>query len=77
MAFEEDLARLEELVRNLEEGRLTLEESLAAFGEGMALATRLGDLLKEAEQKVMAATAAAGAPHLVPAPELQPGEGEG
>jgi|GEM_PF-3690445 len=71
MAFEEDLARLEELVRCLEEGRLTLEESLAAFDEGMALATRLADRLKEAEQKIVAVTAdQGGTPRLVPAPAL-------
>jgi len=55
MAFEEDLARLEDLVRRLEEGRLTLEESLAAFNEGMALAAGLSTQLKEAEQKILVA----------------------
>ncbi|HUW64320.1 MAG TPA: exodeoxyribonuclease VII small subunit [Spirochaetia bacterium] len=78
MAFEEDLARLEELVRCLEEGRLTLEESLRAFDEGMALATRLGNQLKEAEQKILVVTAEAGhAPQLRPAPALKPEVTEG
>lgn len=72
MAFEDDLTRLEELVRCLEEGRLTLEESLGAFNEGMALAARLGNQLKEAEQKILVATAEAGqAVQLRPAPGLK------
>ena len=33
ITFEEALARLEELVRSLEEGKLPLAESLAAFEE--------------------------------------------
>ena len=75
MAFDDDLARLEELVRSLEEGHLTLEESLGAFNEGMALATRLSNQLKEAEQKILVAAAEAGqAPRLRPAPGLGAGE---
>jgi exodeoxyribonuclease VII small subunit len=35
--FEEALARLEELVRALEGGELSLEDSLARFEEGVAL----------------------------------------
>ena len=73
MSFEEYLARLEEMVRCLEEGRLTLEESLRAFDEGMSLATRLGNQLKEAEQKIMMVSAdAAGVPQLASAPGLKP-----
>ena len=77
MAFEDDLIRLEELVRSLEEGRLTLEEALDAFNEGMALSTRLSDQLKEAEQKILVVAAEAGqAPRVRPVPG-PPGGREG
>lgn|GEM_PF-1679053 len=35
--FEENMARLEALVRQLERGELTLEEALACYQEGVAL----------------------------------------
>ncbi len=35
--FEDDLKRLEELVRSLEQNELSLDESLAAFEEGSKL----------------------------------------
>ena len=52
ITFEEALARLEELVRSLEEGTLPLAESLAAFEEGVALLRRCTQALEEAEGKV-------------------------
>ncbi|HOB22546.1 MAG: exodeoxyribonuclease VII small subunit [Firmicutes bacterium] len=52
ITFEEALARLEELVRSLEEGKLPLAESLAAFEEGVALLRRCTQELEEAEGKV-------------------------
>ncbi|MBF0610804.1 MAG: exodeoxyribonuclease VII small subunit [Magnetococcales bacterium] len=50
--FETDLARLESLVQRLEKGELSLEESLAAFEEGTALARRCQQRLDEAEKRV-------------------------
>jgi len=52
MKFEEALERLESIVRNLEEGELTLEESLAAFEEGIGLYRFCAGKLDDAERKV-------------------------
>jgi exodeoxyribonuclease VII small subunit len=54
--FEGDLKLLEELVRKLEEDELSLEESLAAFEEGMKLAGRLAKTLEKAQERVMKLT---------------------
>ncbi len=51
-SFERDLARLEEIVQELEEGDRPLEESLRLFEEGIALARRLEARLTEAEQRI-------------------------
>lgn len=50
--FEALLARLEEIVRRLESGDLELEESLAAFEEGVALSRSLNQRLEAAQSKV-------------------------
>jgi len=52
MKFEEALERLEEIVRDLEKGDLTLEKSLAAFEEGIGLYRFCTGKLDEAERKV-------------------------
>ena len=52
MKFEEALERLESIVRNLEKGDLTLEESLAAFEEGIGLYRFCTGKLDDAERKV-------------------------
>ncbi len=52
MKFEESLSRLEEIVRNLEEGEISLEESLPLFEEGIKLLTGLKDYLSVAETKI-------------------------
>jgi exodeoxyribonuclease VII small subunit len=52
MSFEEALAKLEEVVNHLEEGRLTLEDSLAKFEEGIELSRMCNKRLVEAKQKV-------------------------
>ena len=49
--------RLDEIVSQLEEGDLTLEESLTLFEEGQMLARRCTELLEQAELKVEALTA--------------------
>lgn len=50
--FEKALTRLEEIVRNLEEGELTLGDSLKVFEEGVALSKFCSDELESAEKKV-------------------------
>lgn len=52
LTFEQALTRLEELVRLLEEGKLPLAESLAAFEEGVALLRKCSAELEAAEGKV-------------------------
>ena len=52
ISFENALEKLEGHVRTLEQGELTLDESLAIFEEGMKLARFCGKKLDEAEQKI-------------------------
>lgn len=53
LTFEEDLARLSEIVTLLEEGPDTLAEMLALYEEGMAITARLEETLEEAATKVV------------------------
>jgi len=50
--FEETLERLQELVRELEAGDCSLEESIKKFEDGMALARSCQERLTQAERKV-------------------------
>ena len=50
--FEALYRQLEETVSRLEEGGLTLDQSLAAYESGMKLARRCQELLQQAELKV-------------------------
>jgi exodeoxyribonuclease VII small subunit len=50
--FEEALDQLEELVEDMENGDLTLEESLKAFEQGIKLTRECQSALSQAEQKV-------------------------
>jgi exodeoxyribonuclease VII small subunit len=52
LSFEEAFAGLEEAVARLEAGGLTLEESLALFERGQALAAHCREQLDQAELKV-------------------------
>ncbi len=52
LSFEQAFAELEETVRKLEAGGLTLEESLAFFERGQALAAHCGTQLDQAELKI-------------------------
>jgi len=52
LSFEEAFAELEETVRKLEAGGLTLEESLALYERGQALAAYCNAQLDQAELKV-------------------------
>ena len=51
-SFEQSLARLEEIVKKLEQGECGLDESLKLFEEGAKLADSCNALLDQAEQKV-------------------------
>lgn len=57
--FEENLAELEALVDTLEQGDLTLEQSLAAFERGVLLTRTCQKALDAAEQKVRILTSSA------------------
>lgn len=52
LPFEQAFEQLTELVAALEEGDLSLEESLTLFERGQALAARCGSLLEQAELKL-------------------------
>jgi exodeoxyribonuclease VII small subunit len=51
-SFEDELARLEAIVRQLEEGQIGLGESLDRYEEGVKHLKRCYQLLDRAEQKV-------------------------
>ena len=50
--FEENIHRLEQIVRAMERGDVALDESLKLFQEGTALVEACGKLLDEAELQV-------------------------
>lgn len=51
--FEENLEMLKEIVKKLQMGELTLDESLKAFEDGMKLSKILEDKLKNIEDKAI------------------------
>lgn len=51
-SFEEDMAKLEALVEQLEQNELGLEESIKAFEDGMKLAKDLMKSLEKAQERV-------------------------
>jgi exodeoxyribonuclease VII small subunit len=51
-SFEDSLAELEQLVSQLEQGDISLEESLKSFERGVTLTRACQKALQEAEQKV-------------------------
>ncbi len=50
--FEKSLAELEDIVNKMEQGDLTLEDSLAAFEKGVKLTKECQKALKSVEQKI-------------------------
>ena len=52
MSFEESILRLEDIVRALEEGKLSLDDSLSAFEEAIGLVKVCNEKLESAERKV-------------------------
>ena len=64
-SFEENMQRLEQIVRAMERGDVPLEESLKLFQEGTALIQTCGKVLDDAELQVK---------KIVPAPDGSPSE---
>ena len=58
-SFEENMKRLEQIVRALEHGDIALDESLKLFQEGTELVASCGKLLDEAEMQVKKVSSAA------------------
>jgi exodeoxyribonuclease VII small subunit len=56
--FEEMMERLEALVERLEEGNLSLEDSIRSFEEGVALVKKCGAVLSVAEKRIQELTRA-------------------
>ena len=51
-SFEDELTKLEKITKELEEGDLSLEESLKHFDEGVKLAEYCNNKLSDAQRKV-------------------------
>lgn len=50
--FEEALKKLEAIVSKLEEGTVSLEESVGLYEEGMKLSKHCSDILEKAELRI-------------------------
>ena len=50
--FEQSISELEEIVKQLEKGELSLDDSLKQFEKGISLAKRCQEVLQQAEQKI-------------------------
>jgi exodeoxyribonuclease VII small subunit len=71
--FEDLLARLEQIVSDMENAELPLEKLLDGYEEGMRLVKACGDRLTDAEQKVeILSRAVAADPAKTPAPPEPP-----
>jgi len=55
--FEQSINELEEIVRQLEKGELTLDASLKQFEKGIGIARQCQEVLSQAEQKIEILTA--------------------
>jgi len=66
LAFEKSLKELEALVAKMEQGNLSLEESLQHFERGIQLTRACQQALKEAEQKVEILLKKSGQDDIVP-----------
>ena len=63
-SFEQNMARLEQIVRAMERGDVALEESLKLFQEGTELVRSCGKLLDEAQLQVKKIMTAADGSHV-------------
>ena len=73
MTFEASLARLEEIVKQIDDGRTDLETALARYEEGVVLLRKSHGILDAAQRKIemLRGTADNGAPILEPIAEAQ------
>jgi exodeoxyribonuclease VII small subunit len=55
-SFEESLLELERMVRELEDGRLGLEDALARYEQGVGLIKSCYQQLRQAEQRIVLLT---------------------
>jgi exodeoxyribonuclease VII small subunit len=62
LSFEDAYSELERVVEVLEQGNLTLDESIALFEQGMRLAKLCGDRLDSAELRIRALRTGMGGP---------------
>ena len=53
LTFEQAMLRLDEIVKQMETGNISLENSLKLFEEGTALVRQCGTQLDEAELKIV------------------------
>ena len=53
LSFEEAMRRLDEIVKGLEKGDVTLNDSMTMFEEGTALIRRCTELLDNVQQQVV------------------------
>ncbi len=56
LTFEESLAKLDQIVRDLEEGQLGLEDALTRYEAGVGLLKRCYAQLRQAEQRILLLT---------------------
>ena len=50
--FEETMEELENIVQELEKGKLNLDDSIKKFEKGMDLSKKISNYLEEAEKKI-------------------------
>ena len=56
LSFEDSMKKLEEIANELESGKLTLEESVDKFEEGMKISKICNEILENAEKKISVIT---------------------
>lgn len=56
LSFEESLLRLEQIVRDLEDGKTGLEDALERYEQGVGLLRRCYGQLRRAEQRILELT---------------------
>ena len=59
MTFEESLARLDAIVKQMEQGNVPLADALGLFSEGTSLIKTCGEMLDRAEMQVVQLTKSA------------------
>jgi len=52
LTFEQALAKLEQIVQQIEQGQVSLEESIAKYAEGTRLIRQCRGILESAEKKI-------------------------